>query len=282
VSDPPIETLFSGPLAAGTIELAYVPAPPPPGPAIADYIAQRWDHYAAEAQAAGRALFDAPATRLLAWHAFPNPASGTPRLRLTLCPTTYKDFLVTLLRDRPWFLQHAPDAIAPVLGNCILLIWRGGGGDSRGSVLLGVRSPRVSAYPGHAHVIGGVFDRPAPAGGGRREAADGRWLLEHIYTEMTEELGLGPADLASPPTLLGLFRDPVLAQPELLWIGELRTDPTPLLTRPADVEHARFLLVGPNSRHLSALPDRSTPTPGGISLTPLAQMALHRAFATRA
>ena len=113
-------------------------------------------------------LFNGPIASLSAYSLSANP----PRLHLILTPSDYKTFVVTRLRDRDWFQAHAPHAITPALGNSILLT-------HAGRAVLGVRSPRVSAYAGHAHLIGGVVDvEPAPT------PTDARPLLHHILREI--------------------------------------------------------------------------------------------------
>lgn len=228
----------------------------PTGPA-ADYIEERWQTYLADARQRQAHLFDAPVLCLLKWESLPAPTGKSlPTLHLTLCPTTYKNFLVTTLRDRPWFQQHAPQLISPVLGNSILLTYQG-------QALLGLRSPKVSAYPHRAHVIGGVFDRLLPPG----QTTDATPILDHLYTEMHEEVGISPHDLAATPRLLGLFRDPALAQPELLWHAELSTPPQTFISRHQDPEHSRLLLI-------SLQPAAPTTQLSRPILTPLAQMGL--------
>jgi hypothetical protein len=197
-----VQTLVAGPFAAHQIIITYVDHSAAP-PDISARIEWRWKECVDAARRDGRMLFNGPvaymkrtSTNAGIWH-------------LELAPTDYKTFLVTTLRDRAWFEQHCPAAVTPALGNSILL--------THGSVAyLGVRSKAVAAYPKRAHLFGGVLDWPKYHGN------TGDVLLEHLYLELNEELGIGPNWLTAPPRVLALLRDPFLAQPEVVWHGELK------------------------------------------------------------
>ena len=218
-----LDILATGPFTVEQITVAYTGQLPPP-PDIARRVDMRWTDFAAEARRDDRTLFNAP----VAWLKSCSTAAGI--LRLELAPTDYKTFLVTTLRDRAWFEVNSPAAMTPALGNSILLT-------HADTAYLGVRSNQVAAYPHRAHLFGGVLDWP------KRWSGNGDVLLEHLYKELEEELGLDSHDLTAPPQVLGLMRDPVLAQPELVWHGELKQ---PLVRRNDAInlkEHDAILAV---------------------------------------
>jgi hypothetical protein len=212
-----------------------------------------WTDALAEAEAQGRTLFDSAITRLIAAEANDNPATS---VLLRLGPGSYKGFVVTRLRDAAWFEAHAPSLLTAGLGNSALLTH----GDH---VLLGIRSERVSCYPGRAHLIGGVLDEldldTLPS-------ADG--LVAHLLLELHEEARIGHADLAPRgpwPKLLGIFEDRALGQPEAIWQWETRLPLPEIAQRLDPAEHSGHLVLrraGASAEVLSRL-------------TPLASVAYH-------
>ena len=228
-----LEILASGPFTIEQITVAYTEHLPPP-PNIVRRVDRRWAEFMAEARRDGRTLFNAPVACLKSF----STAAGI--LYLELAQTDYKTFLVTTLRDRAWFEANSPAAMTPALGNSILL--------THGDIAyLGMRSNRVAAYPRWAHLFGGVLDWPTRA----NSAAE--ILLEHLYKELEEELGLTIDDLTAPPTLLAVMRDPVLAQPELAWHGELK-QPLMLRLDALNVEEHDTILALPMAGVLTAGP----------------------------
>ena len=196
-----LDILASGVFAAQHIALTYGPYCPPP-PDILSRIEARWTEYTHAANRDGRTLFNSPVAYLK------SASVNSGILHLELAETDYKTFFVTTLRDRAWFKLNSPSTITPALGNSILLT-------HADKAYLGVRSKAVAAYPHWAHLFGGVLDWPEQRGN------TAEVLLEHLYRELAEELGIGANYLTAPPRVLGLMRDPVLAQPELVWHGEL-------------------------------------------------------------
>lgn len=200
-----MDILAPGPFALSQLHVQWNAAPTQISPAAAAHIAARWREYTAAAQADGKTLFNSAIARGIAFR------SSGDDLHLQLGPADYKTFLVTCLRDRPWFLAHAPEAIAPALGNSALLT-------CGPRAFLGLRSQRVSAYAGHGHLCGGVLDVPDAT----RPPKCADDLVVHLQRELHEELALTRDAFAAPPVLLGVFRDPQLYQPELVWQWELR------------------------------------------------------------
>lgn len=228
---PLVETLVAGPFALSALHLHWHSPAAAPSPAAAARIAARWQEYRAQAAQQQATLFNGPVVQALAWA--DEPASdGLRHLHLHVAESDYQTFVVTVLRDREWFTAHAPEAMAPVLGNSILLT-------HRGQALLGMRSAKVSAYPNVAHLFGGVFDIVRPVGADDDPTA----LRKHLEKELKEEAGLGPQELATEPRVLGLLRDPALLQPELVWQAELAVDPHGWARHPPDEEHTRLLAI---------------------------------------
>ena len=209
-------------------------APQAVPPHAAAHIETRWAHYLAAAPAAGKTLFNGPITRLIDVAHFPAGPAGRPRIRLRLGPADYKSFLVTCMRDRPWFQAHAPHALTPALGNSALPTF--------GShALLGLRSPRVEAYPGRLHLIGGVLE----ALNTPRFPATRAGIEAHVLMELHEEIGLAPGEERRDgwPRILGVAYDDFLGQPELFWHWELRVPLETLLQRLDPYEHTSALIL---------------------------------------
>jgi hypothetical protein len=194
-------------------------------------IDERWADYVAEAGVHGRTLFDGPIS------CFAGAEIRGSRLVLYLTPGDYKTFLVTVLRDRAWFLEHAPGVMMAGLGNSVLLTHGGEG-------LLGIRSPRVSAYAGRAHLIGGVLEELGTPG--HPSTAEG--IVAHLRREMMEEAGVTERDLCGAPKLLAVVRDQVLAQPELIWQWELAVPVAEVGKRLGALEHSGWVSISEGNK----------------------------------
>jgi hypothetical protein len=223
-----LTVLWEGPVDVGHVEVEWIREPPAISTEAQAHIDQRWDLYVADAQAKGKSLFNGAITRLIRAELGPDGM----HLRLVLGPADYKTFVVTVMRDRDWFLAHAPEAMAPALGNSVLL--------THGNrALLGVRSTETSAYAGRAHLIGGVLDLlgtpELPA------TIDG--ILTHLRREMQEEADLRQADVVGPPILLALVRDSFLAQPEIIWQWEVALELEDVARRLDAHEHHGAVIV---------------------------------------
>ncbi len=200
-----VDILALGLLEPAQIEVAWL-APPAEAPALAqEQITARWTEHITEARQQQRVLFNSPVARLLGAKQL-NP--GSP-LRLELTVGDYRSFFVTCVCDHPWFLSNAPQAIHEALGNSMLLTQ----GDN---VVLGVRSNSVASYRGYAHVFGGVLEPPAEGA-----AVDIACILDHLQSELLQEIDLSLQALKHPPKLIALLLDHQLHQPELVWWGEL-------------------------------------------------------------
>ena len=203
--DSPAKILVAGPFNAANVQVIKCESPAIP-PEARSYIDQRWEEYCREARLLGRKLFNSAVTHLADFR------NSSGKLVLNLAKSDYKTFLVTCLRDHGWFLSHHPKAITPAMGNSILLT-------HNNEAILGLRGGSVAYYASRAHIFGGVMDWPEhdlePGVSGNEP------ILAHLYRELEEELGLDEKFLADIPRVVGLFYDPALNQPELVWHGEL-------------------------------------------------------------
>ncbi len=240
-----LEILATGPFTAEQTTVAITGHLPPP-PEILHRIEALWDDYMLAASRDGRMLFNSSVACLK------SAAVSNGILSLELAATDYKTFLVTTLRDRAWFEVNSPAAMTPALGNSILLTH----GDM---AYLGVRSNRVAAYPHWAHLFGGVLDWPTHWNN-RAEM-----LLEHLYKELEEELGLARDDLAAPPYVLALMRDPILAQPELVWRGKLK-HPLTVRTHALSADEHDAILAVPMAAVLTASPPATPVSRAAIAM----------------
>lgn len=224
------------------VQVIWDDAPPQFSPQAAEFIETRWAAHMAQATANGRTLFNGPITRLIEARCEGDQAF------LRLAPGDYKSFVVSCLRDHAWFAAHAPQAAVRALGNSVLL--------TRGSeAFLGIRSPQVSAYPGRAHLIGGVLDLLATA----NLPASEEGLISHLRQELHEEAGVEPPDLApAGPRFLGVVQDEFLHQPEALWQWELVTPLEKIGRRLQATEHQGWL-AAPRHNLPPDLHNRMTP-----------------------
>jgi hypothetical protein len=186
-----------------------------------------WEGYLREAKANGGNLFDGPVTLLR------SARMEDGKVILELGPGQFKDFVVTVCRDRDWFLKHEPDALRPTLGNSMLLT-------HKGAAMLGVRSDRVSAYARRAHLVGGMMERL----GTERFPASIVGILKHLRLELSEEAALETRELAPEPRLLGVVRDEILGQPDLVWQWETRIPLEEVAGRLDREEHTAAVLLG--------------------------------------
>jgi len=223
--DTDIEVLAEGPFGAERVRVTWVHGPAVMSSAAREMVQRRWAHYEQEAQAAGKSLFDGKITRLIAAEREGNT------LELTMGPATYSEFVVSTLRDRMWFMANEPAAMVAATGNSVL-ITQGDG------AILGVRSRRVSAYAGRAHLFGGVLD--LLSGGGRSAAG----LVEHLERELREELSLIREELVGEPRLLAVVRDEFLMQPELIWQWETHAALADVAQRVDPHEHDGVVMLG--------------------------------------
>lgn len=222
---------------------------------VRKYMDECWARYETEAAATGKVLFNGPVT-LYRGH-----QSKGNVLTLQLSPGDYETHLVTTIRERSWFAANAPELILPGLGNSVLLVTQ----DNQ--VVFGVRSHKVAAHSGKAHVFGGVLDDlGVPWRPSYHANIDG--LIQHLRNELLEELFIQELELVGQPQLLGLFRDRALMQPELTWRWITQVGIDELKRRVADSEHASLLTLPFYSAATAEQKSHATDT-----LTPLALAA---------
>ncbi len=253
-----LELLARGPWPASAVEVSLVEPPDISKKATAE-IDRLWEMEIAAAKQENRLLFNGGILYL-------RQAIATSHgLRLELGNADYKTFLITTLRHRAWFSHHFPDCIRPALGNSVLLT---GGPD----IILGVRSGRVAAYPGMAHLIGGVLENQVAATPGEiaGPSLHAGLLRNHLLREIQEELGLISGDLAGTPRVLLLVKDRLLNQPELIWHCEITGSAMDKATQGTFAqdrdEHDRILRISLNKAagHLAE----------GVALTPATTAAI--------
>ena len=225
--DAKANILATGPFNAANVQIIRCESPVIPSEARS-YIDQRWEEYCREARLLGRKLFNSSVTHLADFQNL----SG--KLVLNLAKSDYKTFLVTCLRDHGWFLAHFPKAIISGMGNSVLLT-------HKGEAILGLRGGSVAYYAGRAHIFGGVMDWP------EHDLSQGlsgsEPILAHLYRELEEELNLDKKSMADVPRVMGLFYDPALNQPELVWHAELADSNAIKPEHLNQDEHEKFIRV---------------------------------------
>ena len=221
-----IENLAHGPFTPDRISILWKTEIKRLARHTQDYIDQRWAVYTAEAKAKGQDLFNGPITQ------FTGFVSSAGSLALQLGITDYKTFLVTSVRDKPWFAKFAPHAMTTALGNSVLLTFQD-------QAILGFRTASSANYPEKAHLFGGVLDRLDE----RPEGTTTAGVLGHLRKELNEELKLEERDLVGPPVALALVKDNFLGQPELIWQQEIAIPPEHLDMQLNPAEHSAIVVV---------------------------------------
>lgn len=206
-----LRILAAGPWRTDQVRVFRQPAVDIPRAAEAE-IDRLWRKELAAAKAENKKLFNGPILYLRDVNA------GIEHLTLHLALADYKSFLVTTLRYYDLFARAFPVNITPALGNSVLLT-------CGNHLLLGVRSSLVAAYPGRAHLFGGVLEPPAHETGNHSlnnsSVHATHPLLDHLRRELHEELHLFPTDLIGTPRVMLLVQDLFLHQPELIWHWEI-------------------------------------------------------------
>jgi hypothetical protein len=237
--------------AMDAIDIRWDTQPAPTTSLAAAHVEARWSRYVEDARVHGKILFNGPITRLI------RASRENHRVNLHLGPADYKTFVVTRLRDRAWFEDHAPAAMVLALGNSVLL--------THGNrALLGIRSPQVSAYAGRAHLLGGVLD----VLGTSEFPASNEGMIQHLWKELKEEAGVETQDLLSEgPMLQAVVHENILGQPEAIWQWETRVSLDDIAHRIDRGEHASWLIVAGE-----ADPDEQT----WLQMTPVARYSWRR------
>ncbi len=140
-------------------------------------------------------LFDGPVCRL------ERLTADAQHLHLDVSISSYKQFLGTNGSHPEWADTHGGASLANAVGTSAALV----SGD--GWLVFGQRSAAVALYPGWAHPFGGIL-----------EPTDEIDLLTDLQRELSEEIGLAPAEI-DDLACIGLAQDPRLRQPELLYVA---------------------------------------------------------------
>ena len=216
-------------------------------------IERHWEAELAIASAEQRVLYDGA---LLGVRAF-ETRGGV--LKLTLAPTSYKEFLATNLdrAARPFASTGAFRSDA--LGVSALPV------TSDGFLVLGLRGRGVAFHAGWVHLIGGMAE-PSDV------RADGAIdLFASVIREACEELSVRP-DEVTDATATAIVRDVSIMQPELIFACTLIT--------PSNELERRLIATKSNSEHerLIFVPDEPDDVARFLRsqdrLTPVAQAAL--------
>lgn len=144
----------------------------------------------------GEKLFDGPMCRMESWHVTED------QLDLVLSRTSYKIFLGTNLHHAEVAARFGPQALANPVGLSAALI------SADGFLLLGRRSDTVAYYPHRTHPFAGTL-----------EPSDQPDVFKEVQRELSEELGLSPADL-SDLHCVGMIEDRAIRHPELVFIAQ--------------------------------------------------------------
>jgi 8-oxo-dGTP pyrophosphatase MutT (NUDIX family) len=160
-------------------------------------IEEGWKQARAEAESAGRVLYNGVLGRLATFEATPES------LRLVVGSTTYREFIGTHVFNRGRRFTESVRPWADPLGTSALVLTKDG------YLALGRRSRRVAYHAGYLHTFGGML-----------EEADrldtGYDVFASVRRELHEELGVAAAVVADL-VIVGLVRERVLFQPELLF-----------------------------------------------------------------
>lgn len=216
-------------------------------------IDQTWAQELASAEKTGKMLFDGKLCRLIRW------SSSQDGMSLTLGPVTFREFIGTNANHPELHYRHGPEVLANPLGVSAAIV------SADGFILLGRRSDRVAVYPGRIHPIGGIMDYDD----GQPAVPD---PFEVMLREVGEETGL-PRDAVRGVLCLGMVRDKLTLQPELVFEVSAARDVPEILASTADaadaVEHSELLHVGNNPSAVVAFIERNRD-----EMTPLATATL--------
>ena len=196
--------LTTGSWGAGALSASMIPCTFVPDEATSRRVEAAWAEACARP---GVNLFDGPLCRLERIVATPE------HLHVELSAITYRWFFGTNGRHA----QYEPRANA--LGTSAALV------SSDGWLVFGVRSQAVGLYPGRAHPFGGTLDPTANPD-----------LLSEMARELREEIGLEADDIAEL-RCIGIGEDPLLRQPELLYLARSHRSQDELVTQLQGDEH---------------------------------------------
>jgi hypothetical protein len=227
--------LFTGRFSREAVTARIVAAPRPTTEELDAEIERRWRAAVAAASRDGRDLWDGALLRFVS--AATITVGDSTQVELEVAPGRYRDFAATNLApdlrpaDRgglhPW--SHFGNAV----GTSALIVT----GDR--VVVAGRRSDRVFGLPRHLHCFGGMLEPDDWTAGAA--TVD---VFSSMERELAEELGVARNEWTGL-WLLGLLREPLLDQPELLFAATTALDRDQVgrrfATAPSNAEHAALI-----------------------------------------
>jgi 8-oxo-dGTP pyrophosphatase MutT (NUDIX family) len=174
-------------------------------------IASTWERYRAQCLRDGVQLFNGQLVRYCRHRV----EDGV--LIIDAGPTDYAAFIGTNYLNHARGDEFGWERFSNPIGTSATLI------TSDGWLVYGRRSGQVACHPGRVHAFGGGLEAGELRPDGHLDP------FASLRRELGEELGLAPGDLLAL-SCLGLIRDPVIRQPELVF------DARTALTR-AEIEH---------------------------------------------
>lgn len=212
-------------------------------------IEQAWQEQVRKAAAENRRLYNGDLIRLI------SVKVRGGRLELELGPTTFREFVGTLLFNE----NITEGGVADALGVSAVVLCRDH------VLVFGRRGEKVAFHAGHLHTFGGLVERSD------LRADQSCDVFEVCLRELHEEAGV-LRDEVREIQLMALIEDRDLRQPELIFGVQLHIDSKELLRRfradDADQEHSglEFLFEDPDA----VLPFLRRATP----VAPIAEAAL--------
>jgi len=187
---------FAGLYARDEVDISWLDDKRPSNAKVDAIIDQTWQEQTADKGKSGKELFDGDLCRLLQCRA-------GEKLSIALGPVGFKDFLGTNLTNARLRYEHGMDILADALGVSAAVR------TADGFLLMGLRSESVAFHSGRLHPIGGVVEPdmslPQPAD-----------PFDAMILELEEETAL-TRDMISDIVCMGLVRDKLIVQPELIF-----------------------------------------------------------------
>lgn len=236
-SSLPFEILAHGVYPPASVHTRWTDAPRPSDASLDALIVKAWHAQKAEADRAGRRLYNGDLLRYVNHH-----ARGAT-LQLKLGPTCYQDFVGTNLVNGRRVAEIGWNRFANPVGTTATLR------TSCGLIVQGRRSARVAWHAGHVHTFGGALE-------GEDRAPDGRVdVFAAVRRELREELGLHDGEMTDL-VCVGLIRDREIHQPELLFEAQLPLTLADLLqrVRETDVGDEHVAIAGVVDRAEAIVP----------------------------
>ncbi len=218
-SNLPFEILAAGRFTPAQLHVLYQPTPRATTPELDALIQSEWTIRKAEADAAGRLLFNGALLRYLSHDAQPD------RFQLNVGPTNYQDFLGTNLYQRHRLNDFGWHRFSNPVGTTATLIAEGG------MLIFGRRSNQVAWHAGYLHTFGGALEE---IDRGDAPTVD---AFAAVRRELTEEAALAADDIKDL-ICVGLVRDREIHQPELLFEARINLPFAELLHRWRTAESA--------------------------------------------